>query len=45
MWAYTGVVAILRHLVMQSCKFSSRIVRQKYAFMAFRMLTTLKLKT
>ena len=34
-----GVVAILRHLLMKTCKYSSKRVRSRYAFMLFKALT------
>lgn len=38
-WAYSGIVSILRHLLMDRCKFNPTQHRLQYAFMLFRALT------
>ena len=38
-WAHAGVTAILKHLLMDRCKFNPKQHRLQYAFMLFRAVT------
>jgi|688.fasta_scaffold227251_4 hypothetical protein len=40
LWAKEGIISILRHLLMTTCKHSSKRIRLRYAFMMFKAVAS-----